>query len=208
MVTELIHKIFNNIWPMLVVFIIAIAFIRFFYLQNHKERFCLHKELGYLISILYIWLLFEILTNAEVNSYSGVNLIPFQEIFRYKVGSYMFNYNVIGNILIFIPFGYLIGSYVNPKSIWPVLITALGTSFSVEFVQHQIGRAFDIDDIILNVLGTIIGYFLYIGFSAIKKHLPRALTSDTFYNIVAIILIILFLIYILGYWHVWGNILK
>ena len=105
MIQNLIMKIINNIWPMLVVFIVAIAMIRFFYLRNHRERFCLHKELSYLFSIIYIWLLFEILTMTELNSGSGINLIPFSEITRYEFGTAMFNYSIFGNILIFIPFG-------------------------------------------------------------------------------------------------------
>lgn len=200
--TIIIKRILSNIWPMLVVFFVAIALIRFFYLQNHREKFCLHKELSYLASILYIWLLFEILTNTETNNFSGFNLVPFKEIFRYKVGSTMFNYNVLGNILIFLPFGYLIGTYVNPKKIWPVIITALGTSLAVELVQFKTGRCFDIDDIILNLVGSIIGYLLYIGLSAIKRHLPEALRSDTFYNILAVIIIFLVGVYIFGYWGV------
>ncbi len=202
MIVEIIHKIMNNIWPMLVVFIISLAFLRFFYLQNHHEKFCLHKEVGYLVSILYIWLLFEILTNTETNSFSGFNLVPFKEIFRYEVGSTLFNYNVLGNILIFIPFGYLFGEYVNPKTIIPVLITGLATSITVELVQFKTGRCFDIDDIILNIIGTIIGYLLYIGLSAINRRLPDIFKSDTFYNIITIILLILFGIYIFGYWGV------
>ena len=202
MIAQIIHKIFNNIWPMLVVFMVALICMRFFYLQNHKERFCLHKEVSYLVSILYIWLLFEILTTTEYNPTSGFNLIPFKEIMRYKVGTTMFNYNVLGNILIFIPFGYLIGEYINPKNIFPVLITGLITSITVEFVQLNIGRSFDIDDILLNIVGAITGYLLYIGLSAIKRHLPSFLTSDTFYNIVTVILIVLFGIYIFGYWGV------
>ncbi len=200
--TQIISRIFYNIWPMLIVFFVAIALLRFFYLQNHREKFCLHKEVSYLISILYIWLLFEILTNTETNSFSGFNLMPFREILRYKVGSTLFNYNVLGNILIFLPFGYLIGTYINPKKIWPVIITALGTSITVELVQFKTGRCFDIDDIILNLLGSIIGYLLYIGLSAINRHLPDALRSDTFYNILTIVLLILGGIYIFGYWGV------
>ena len=202
MITNLIQKVFSNIWPMLVVFIVAISLIRFFYLQNHRERFCLYKELSYLVAIIYIWLLFEILTMTEFNSYSGYNLVPFSEIMRYEFGSKMFNYNVFGNILIFLPFGYLIGEYVDPKKIWPVLITTFVTSIVVEFVQLQIGRSFDIDDIILNVTGGDIGYLLYIGLSAINRHLPDFFKSDLFYNIIWIVLIILFGIYIFGYWGV------
>ncbi len=200
--SNLIQKVFNNIWPMLVVFIVAIVLIRFFYLRNHRERFCLYKELSYLISIIYIWLLFEILTMTEINSSGGVNIIPFSEIMRYKFGTQMFNYNVFGNILIFLPFGYLIGVYVNPKKIWPIIITTLMTSIAVEFVQLQIGRSFDIDDIILNLIGGVGGYLLYIGLSAIHRHLPDIFKSELFYNIISLVLILLFAVYILGYWGV------
>ena len=202
MMTNLFQKVMNNIWPMLVVFIVAIALIRFFYLQTHRERFCLHKELSYLFAIIYIWLLFEILTMTELNSTSGMNLVPFSEILRYKVGTKMFNYNVLGNVLIFLPFGYLVGEYVNPKKIWPILITTLVTSIAIEFVQLQIGRSFDIDDIILNVVGGLLGYLIYIGLSAISRHLPDFFKSDLFYNVLWIVVIVLFGIYICGYWGV------
>lgn len=200
--SELILKIITNIWPMLIVFVVSLCLLRFFYLQTHREKFCFHREFCYLISILYMWLLFEILTMTELNSNSRMNLIPFEEILRYDFGTKMFNYNVLGNIAIFIPFGYIIGNYVNPKKIWPVVITTFITSGVVEFVQLKIGRSFDIDDIMLNVVGGIMGYLLYIGISAINKRLPNLFKSDLFYNILCIILILLFVIYILGYWSV------
>lgn len=202
MVSNLILKVFNNIWPMLIVFVVAIALLRFFYLQNHREKFQFHKEFCYLISIVYIWLLFEILTMSELNSSAGMNLTPFSEILRYEFGTKMFNYNVLGNIIIFIPFGYLIGVYVNPKKIWPVIITTLITSGVVEFVQLKIGRSFDIDDVILNLVGGIIGYLLYIGLSAISRRLPDFLKSDLVKNIICIVIILLFVIYVFGYWGV------
>ena len=206
MTANLVLKIVNNIWPMLVVFIVAISLIRFFYLRNHRERFCFYKEFCYLLSIIYIWLLFEILTMTELNGASGMNLIPFSEILRYKLGTKMFYYNVVGNIIIFIPFGYLTSIYVKPKKIWPILITTLITSALVEFVQLRIGRSFDIDDILLNVVGSIIGYLLFIALSAINKKLPDFLKSDFIYNLLCIVLTILFGIYVLGYWGVIFNV--
>ncbi len=202
MIAGIIHKVFNETWPMLVVFIVAISLIRFFYLQNHHEKFVLYQELIYLVAIIYIWLLFTTLTMTELNVHGGKNLIPFSEIMRFKIGSEGFYNNVLGNIIIFIPFGYLIGAYIKPKKIWPILITVLFTSTVVEFVQLQIGRSFDVDDIILNLAGGVVGYLLYIGLSAIYKRLPDIFKNNTFYNIIAIILIILFIIYILGYWGV------
>lgn len=202
MLNELILKITDSIWPILVVFITAICLLRIFYLQNHRERFVFHKEFCYLVSIIYMWLLFEILTMTELNNYGGINLVPFSEITRYEIGTKLFLYNVVGNIIIFIPFGYLIGNYVKPKKFWPVFITTLIVSVVIEFVQLQIGRSFDIDDILLNILGGIIGYLLYIGITAINRRLPYFLKSDLFYNVICIILIVLFGIYVCGYWGV------
>ena len=199
-------KVFHNIWPMLVVFVVAISLIRIFYLQNHRERFCFHKEFSYLVAIIYIWLLFEILTMTELNSTSGINLVPFSEILRYEVGSKMFYYNVLGNIVIFIPFGYLMGQYVNPKKIWPIILTTFITSGVVEFVQLKIGRSFDIDDLLLNLIGGLIGYLLFIGLRAINRRLPDFFKSDFIYNFICIVLIVLFGIYIFGYWGVIFNV--
>lgn len=206
MMDSLAHKVFVNIWPMLVVFIIVMILLRFFYLQNHHEKFCFYKEFKHLAAIIYIWLLFEILTMTELNKTGGINLNPLSEILRYKVGTKMFTYNVFGNILIFIPFGYLIGEYVNPKKIWPVIITTFTTSCAVEFVQLKIGRSFDIDDILLNLIGGITGYFIFVGWKAIEKRLPNFLKSELVYNLICVILLLLFFIYVLGYWGVVFNV--
>ena len=48
----------------------------------------------FIFSIIYIWLLFELLTTTEINTNSSVNLIPFEEILRYDIGSKMFMFNV------------------------------------------------------------------------------------------------------------------
>ena len=65
-----------------------------------------------------------------------------------------------------------------------------------------IGRSFDIDDIILNVIGGILGYLLYKFLSSIRDHLPSVLRSEICYNILTIILIIIFGIYLYQYWGV------
>ena len=140
-------------------------------------------------------LLFELLTGTE-NSYgSGINNIPFKEIMRYEFGSKMFIYNVLGNILIFVPFGYFISRYVKPKKIFPIIVDALITSVTVETVQLKIGRSFDIDDIILNIAGAIIGYFVYIAFDAIYKHLPKILQKDFIYDVISLIILTIFILY-------------
>lgn len=93
-----------------------------------------------------------------MNSNSGFNIIPFQEIFRYEVGSRLFIFNVFGNIMAFVLFGLIVSSYIKPKTVVPPIIISLLVSVTVEFVQLNIGRSFDVDDIILNVVGGLIGF--------------------------------------------------
>ena len=202
MVKSLFLKFFNNIWPMLVVFVVVNGLLRYYYLKSHRERFCFYKEVINLVIFIYIWSLFELLTMTELNTTSLTNLVPFSEILRYPVGSKMFYYNVLGNIIIFIPFGYIIGNYVKPKNILPIVITTFITSLTVELLQLKIGRSLDVDDIILNVVGGIIGYLLYIGINAIIRKLPDGLKREWVKNLLCVIAIALFLIYILGYWGV------
>ncbi len=194
---RMLENAIRDIWPMLTIFLVVIILIRVMYLHNSHEKFVFYKEFLNLIFIIYALLLYRLLTNTELNASSGMNLVPFQEILRYQVGSHNFYLNVIGNIVIFIPFGYYVSSYIKASKVSHILIVSVITSVVVEFVQKYIGRSFDIDDIILNVTGAIVGFLLFIGLSAIKKHLPKFLRSDLFYNIICIILCIIGIIYYL-----------
>ena len=60
------------------------------------------------------------------------------------------------------------------------------------------GHMIIVDDILLNVVGAIIGFLLYICFTAIKKHLPRFFQSDLFYNVICLILFALAILYYLN----------
>lgn len=193
-----IKSILTDNWPVLVIFVITLILLRFFYLRNHHERVSFYKEFLMILSICYIFLLFQLLTKVEMNSNSGYNIIPFQEIFRYDVGSRLFIYNVFGNIMAFVLFGLIISCYIKPKTVLPPFIISLLVSITVEFVQLNIGRSFDVDDVILNVAGGIIGFLLYIGFSAIRNHLPKIFQRDGLYNFLCIILIAIITIYILN----------
>ena len=59
------------------------------------------------------------------------------------------------------PFGFLTSYYLDlEKKRYNILITLL-ISVIIEFIQLSIGRAFDIDDIILNIVGSFIGCLMY-----------------------------------------------
>lgn len=192
-----LESILSDNWPVLIIFIVTLVLVRFFYLRTHREKVSFYKEFLMILSICYIFLLFQLLTKVEMNSNSGFNIVPFSEIFRYEVGSRLFIFNVFGNIMAFVLFGLIVSSYIKPKTIFPPLIISLLVSATVEFVQLNIGRSFDVDDIILNVTGGLIGFLLYIGLSAIKDHLPKIFQKDGLYNLVCLILIVVIMIYIL-----------
>lgn len=196
-------KAIDNVWPMLVIFVVIISTIRITSLSIHKEKFVFYKEFLNLLFLIYILLLYQLLTNVETNVNSGYNLVPFTEIFRYKVGSEMFLYNVIGNIVMFVPFGYFVSSYIKASKVSHILVVSIISSLIVELVQFKIGRSFDVDDILLNVAGAIVGFLLYIALCAIKNHLPKFLQKDSVYNIICIILAIicgLYLMKLMGFW--------
>ena len=192
-----IKNVLNSNWPVLVIFIVTMVSMRFFYLRAHREKVCFYKEFFGILSIVYIFLLFQLLTMVELNTNSGYNLVPFTEIFRYKFGSSLFMYNVVGNILAFVIFGLIVSSYIKPKTCLAPFLTSLVVSTTVEFVQLNIGRSFDVDDIILNVLGGIIGYLLYIGLTAIHNHLPKVLQKEGIINIFCFIILIIMVLYVL-----------
>ncbi len=197
-ITNILTESIDNMWPMLTIFLVVIAVVRIAAIKNHNEKLVFYKEFTNLLFIIYILLLYELLTRAELNTVRGYNLVPFSEMFRYEIGSTSFYLNVVGNIVIFIPFGYLISTYIKPKRILSILIVSVISSATVEFVQLCIGRSFDVDDIILNSLGAIIGFLIYIGLGAIKKHLPGIFKKDIIYNILCFIILIIMVLYLLS----------
>ena len=197
-ITNILTESIDNMWPMLTIFLVVIAVVRIAAIKNHNEKLVFYKEFTNLLFIIYILLLYELLTRAELNTVRGYNLVPFSEMFRYEIGSTSFYLNVVGNIVIFIPFGYLISTYIKPKRILSILIVSVISSATVEFVQLCIGRSFDVDDIILNSLGAIIGFLIYIGLGDIKKHLPGIFKKDIIYNILCFIILIIMVLYLLS----------
>lgn len=98
----------------------------------------------------------------EKDGLRNINLIPFRTMSPYLENiteTYAFK-NIIANILAFIPLGFFI-SNKNPKNVFKALIICLGVILSIELIQlfFKIGF-FDVDDIILNFIGSLLGVFI------------------------------------------------
>jgi glycopeptide antibiotics resistance protein len=69
---------------------------------------------------------------------------------------------VVGNIVIFIPLGTYLSLFKNDKRVITNLLFIFIVSLSIEFIQGLLGiGASDIDDIILNCLGGLVGILGY-----------------------------------------------
>lgn len=63
--------------------------------------------------------------------------------------------------MMFIPFGFFSSYYLKLNRKTFIFFLTLIVSIVIELIQLKIGRAFDIDDIVLNMVGTLLGYYLY-----------------------------------------------
>lgn len=192
------YTLLSDIWPIFLIFAVAIISIRISYIAENHEKFVLYKEFFSFVFIIYILLLFELVTNTDVQGYSN-NFIPFREILRYDIGSKYFIWNVIGNVLLFTPYGFAISLYLKTKKSLRPFIICFITSLTIESVQMFIGRSFDIDDIILNCIGGLLGFLLYRLFVITKEHLPKFLRSETFYNILTVLIIVIIIFYCISF---------
>lgn len=105
------------------------------------------------------------------NGGSNLNLIPFRTIFSYGPDLYMeiSFINIVGNIIPFIPLGFLIPVvFPTRKPFIKTMTSCFGIIICIEVIQliTFLGRM-DIDDVILNQISCVIGYLLYIVFKKI-----------------------------------------
>ena len=201
MIQNTLQRVFTENYPMLIIFTVVIVAIRIAYLIVNKKKFVFYKELFYLAFVVYSISLFYVVT-FEDNNYGTNNFIPFREITRYEFLSTYFIKNVLGNVILFIPFGYFVSTLIKSKKPFAILLIALLTSLTIEVTQYMIGRTFDIDDIILNVIGCTIGYLAYLVIHVLEKNI-KIFQKNYVKNILVIIMIILLGIL---YWKtsLWG----
>lgn len=134
--------------------------------------------LAYLMVLVYLCFFSEEM--GRNHSSYGYNLVPFREIRRYythidTIGAYIFVLNIVGNVVAFMPFGFfrpLLG--VKKPGIFKTVIQGALFSLIIETSQLlvQVG-SFDVDDIILNTLGTFAGYIMFSLFNAIYRRIIK-----------------------------------
>ncbi|GAB6991135.1 VanZ family protein [Paenibacillus pini] len=109
------------------------------------------------------------------------NLVPFHEIsdgFSNMTRTRMVN--LVGNIAIFMPLGILLPLlFGNRKMFFNVMLVAVLFSLSLETAQLVLSMGtFDVDDLILNTSGALLGYVLYTIFSFGRSEVRVAKTKE------------------------------
>lgn len=192
-----IKEVMYLTWPMIVISILIISSIRLFDIFKNKKEFILYKEIFSLIFMIYVLCLFQVVTFEDMMSLSSTNnFTPFKEILRYNFGSRLFLKNVIGNLVMFVPFGIFASSAVKADNKYQALFLITFASVTIESTQLAIGRVFDVDDIILNVCGGLIGYFIYYFIDLIGDRFPKITRSKMFLNIMSLVLLGFMLYYV------------
>lgn len=124
------------------------------------------------MTVLYGYLLLDVLfftrmTEVTLSGQKSYNLIPFATILEYATTidarhNGIFDVNIWGNIVLFVPLGIYLMIYYKKNSPQKVIVTALLVSMLAEVLQFifAIG-SLDIDDVILNTLGAVVGVGIY-----------------------------------------------
>jgi len=115
-----------------------------------------------------------IITGDDINYAHSVNIIPFKTIIFYLHGNplpHIAFKNLLGNILFFIPFGFLLPVLLSKiNSAKNILIASATFSLLLELLQIFLHLgSFDIDDIFLNTVGALIGYLVALKIFTPKK---------------------------------------
>ena len=187
---ETIQSVIGFTWPMIFISVVIVVSLRLTYLYKNKKPLIIYKELLMLLFMVYALCLFQVVTFQDVSGIGSNNFIPFKEIFRYEFGTRLFLKNILGNMLMFVPYGFFVSYCLKLKKPRSCFFLILVASISIETTQLVIGRVFDVDDILLNVLGGMIGYLLYYLLQQIEDKLPKFVKSEWFLNILTILLLV------------------
>lgn len=170
-------------FPYLLAVIPLYLLLRFIVLRRRKKVDA-WRELVLLAGVSYLVVLLRVTVipdwgfidrgNGDYWFYIGIsppwalNLIPFKTVRMYLQGDFPVNpgdvatmsfANLAGNLLLLAPLGFLLPVLNEKARSWKRTLV-VGAAFSVvmETVQYFIGRIADVDDVILNSLGALLGY--------------------------------------------------
>jgi len=155
----------------LVAMVLLLPFISH-YLHHHPimlKRFKTVLLVAYGAIYLYLTLF-----NRTPGSVSRLELTPFWSYQKAIAGNAMMREEIILNILLFVPLGFLL--CFSGLGWWKVALIGVCLSSTTEVVQYltRLGLC-ELDDLISNGLGTMIGVCAYHSFELVMRKIKRSL---------------------------------
>lgn len=110
-----------------------------------------------------------------------INFIPFVgmlDILR-EGDTFYIVVNLLGNLVMFLPLGFLLPLLCpRLRRFWKVSLWGLGTSLLIECSQLFLSRGTDMDDLILNTAGAMLGYVFFLLLCRLFPSFPGKVTKD------------------------------
>ena len=144
-----------------------------------------YRILGKILFVLYIIFVFYFLLISEIYGRTGemqeyhYNLVLFQEIkrfwnYREQLGIFATATNLLGNVLIFLPFGFFMAMASKYRSFLSTLIYSFALSLTIELSQlfMKVG-CFDVDDLLLNTIGGMLGFITFAVCNVIRRNYAK-----------------------------------
>lgn len=169
---------------------LALVFIvgSLIFLRRNK-RFAFPITILYLLAIIYLAFLvrepmpiyhfsLKPLAAARRGFEFGGGIIPGLLSGDVKITSWASLEGILLNILLFVPFGYLVPTIWRKRwTWWKIILLSLGVSLCIEVIQlvTKLGFA-DIDDLMNNTIGAGIGFLLY------RKCLTHVVNDQTLHS--------------------------
>lgn len=120
----------------------------------------------YMVALVYFLFFSEQMGRIPSDEYK-YSLKPLKEIRRYltyidQLGLWYVFLNLAGNVMAFVPFGFVLPVITRYRKFYQVFFLSMEFSLIVEIIQlvSKVG-SFDVDDILLNTLGGVLGYLVY-----------------------------------------------
>lgn len=133
----------------------------------------------YIIFVFYFLLISEIYGRIDKMQEYHYNLVLFREIkrfwnYREQLGIFATATNLLGNVLIFLPFGFFMAMASKYRSFLSTLIYSFALSLTIELSQlfMKVG-CFDVDDLLLNTIGGILGFITFLICNVIRRNYAK-----------------------------------
>lgn len=128
-------------------------------------------------SVMVIVIVTLVAATARLGHRSA-NLVPFRSITQLVTNSVDASIairNVLLNVLLFVPFGFFFARRLDKRLVFRTAFAGLCLALAIEVIQFVFlpGRVVDIDDVLLNVLGSMVGAVLAAGVAE-----PRARSEN------------------------------